>query len=127
MGDLSGKLATLDKGRQLRIMERLGLNPARVRVFTCRRCRSAVAYGAHRCGDRSFSLDRAVKQSKEFVKAQKEMGLETNTLRMLVSKWFESLNVTAMEVATKALKYATEALKGFTNWILDHLRFVEGA
>lgn len=126
MGDLSGKLATLDKGRQLRIMERLGLNPALLRVFTAdvadlqsRMARIDAATG--------FSLDRAVKQSKEFVKAQKEMGLETNTLKMLVSKWFESLNVNAMEVATKALKYATEALRGFTNWILDHRRLVEGA
>lgn len=126
MEELQGKISKLDKGTQIRIMERLGLDPSLLKLFNADmgdlQKRMAAIDSAT-----GFQLDKAVKRSQEFTKAQKEMKVEVATLQMYLSKLKEKFAVDAMPIFTKGLQIATEWFQKLVGFVLNNSKFVEGA
>ena len=125
MGDLQSKMQGMDKGRQIRIMEKLGLNPALLKVFNADmdKMRDRFAQIDRATG---FSLDEARKKSQDFTKAQKELGFEINSLVMLADKMRARFSLDIMEYFTAGMKIAAEWANKLFNFITEHRQLVEG-
>jgi hypothetical protein len=126
VGELSEKFKTMERGQQLRVMERLGLNPALLKLFNAdmadlNKRMTAIDSAAR------FSLDEALKRSKDYTKANKEMNLELATLTMFFDKLGEKLKLEAMTWFTAAIKKGTEYLRIFVDFALKHGPLFEGA
>jgi hypothetical protein len=125
MAELQAKLKDMETGKRIRVMERLGLDPALMKLFNAdmgdlQRRMAAVDSAT------GFSLDKAVKRSQDYTKASKAMSLETKTLGMFFSKLRESFDVAIMPLFTKGLELATQALKFLVNFVLNNGKLVEG-
>lgn len=125
MTELAGKFEGMDRGKQIRIMERLGLDPALLKLFN-----SDLAALQRRMTevDRAsgFNLQTAVKRAQEFTKASKAMGLELNTLRMYLGKITEAFQVASLPWFTAAINTATEYVGKFVAFLMRHGHFVRG-
>lgn len=126
MEELQDKMHGLDKGTQIRIMERLGLDPALLKLFN-----SDMGALQKRMADidraTGFDLDRAIKRSQEFMKAQKEMKLEVASLMMYLGKLKESFSINSLPWLTSAIKVATEWLNKLFRFVLENQDLVKGA
>lgn len=125
MGELAEKLHGMEKGTQIRVMERLGLDPAMLKLFNA----DFVAL-QKRMADidkaSGFNLDQAVKRSAEYTKASKGLSLEVNTLKMYLDKMTEGFKVAALPYFTKAMETATRYVRMFVDFLLKHSKFMEG-
>lgn len=125
MGELAEKLHGMEKGTQIRVMERLGLDPSMLKLFNA----DFVALQKRMADiDRAsgFNLDQAVKRSAEYTKASKGLSLEVNTLKMYLEKLTEGFKVAALPIFTKAMETATKYVKMFVDFLLKHSKFTEG-
>lgn len=126
MDELADKLSKMEKGTQIRVMERLGLDPSLLKLFN-----SDLAALQRRMGDidrtSGFNLENAVRRAGEYTKAQKELTLEVNTLRMFFDKLIEKYKIAALPWFTDGLKTMTKYVKIFTEYLMQHSKFVEGA
>lgn len=125
MGELATKFKDMDKGTQIRVMERLGLDPALLKLFNADmvELQRRMAEVDRASG---FNLEAAVKRSAEFTKASKSLGLEVNVLRMYLEKMIEGFKVSTMPFFTEAMTTATKYVRMFVEYIMQHSRFVEG-
>ena len=125
MGELAGKLEKMERGTQIRVMERLGLDPSLLKLFN-----ADLAALQKRMADidkaSGFNLEDAVKRSKEYAKAQKALGLEVNVLHMYMGKLLESFQIAALPRLTEAMTIATRYVRMFVEYLMQHRRFVEG-
>lgn len=125
MAELAEKLHGMEKGTQIRVMERLGLDPSMLKLFNA----DFVAL-QKRMSDidkaSGFNLDQAVKRSAEYTKASKGLSLEVNTLKMYLDKMTEGFKVAALPIFTKAMETATKYVKMFVDFLLKHSKFTEG-
>jgi len=125
MGELQEKFRGMDRGTQMRVMERLGLNPGLIKLFN-----ADMADLQKRMADvdraTGFSMEKALKRSAEYTKANKAMGLEVKTLGLYFEKFMDVLKINAMPVFTAALQKVTEVLKTLVTFVLTHQRFIEG-
>jgi uncharacterized protein (DUF1778 family) len=126
MGELAAKMQDMEQGKKIRVMERLGLDPAMLKLFNA----DFVAL-QKRMADvdkaSGFNLDQAVKRANEYTKASKGLTLEVNTLRMFLDKMSEGLKVAALPYFTKAMETATRYVRMFVDYLLRHPKVVEGA
>lgn len=125
MGALAEKLQGMERGTQIRVMERLGLDPAMLKLFNA----DFVALQKRMSDvDRAsgFNLEQAVKRAAEFTKASKGLALEVNTLKMYVEKLAESFKLANMPFFTEAMTTATKYVRQFVDFLLKHNKFVEG-
>jgi hypothetical protein len=125
MTELSEKFKKMDHGTQIRVMERLGLDPALLKLFNSdlgalQKRMEDVDRAAH------FNLDDAVKRSGEYTKASKELGIEVNTLRMYLGKLTDGFQIAALPWFTRAINIATEGMRGFVGFLMKHSHLVEG-
>lgn len=125
MADLAGVMKDMERGKQIRIMERLGLDPSLLKLFNAdfvalqkRMAEIDKASG--------FNLDQAVKRAAEYTKANKAMSLEVNTLKMYLDKLSEGFKLSTMPFFTEALTVATRYVKTFVDFLLRHKPLVEG-
>lgn len=125
MGELAEKLAKMEKGTQIRVMERLGLDPSLLKLFN-----SDLAALQKRMADvdrlSGFNLEDAVKRSQEYAKASKALTLEVNVLHMYLGKLLESFKVAALPYFTQAMTTAVRYVRQFVEYLMQHRRFVEG-
>lgn len=125
MEELAEKMKGMEKGTQIRVMERLGLDPSLLKLFN-----SDLVGLQKRMADvdraSGFSLEEAVKRSEEYTKASKGLGVEVNTLKMYLEKMTEGLKVSAMPFFTDSVKSATRVVQGFVGFLLNHSKFMEG-
>lgn len=126
MGELATKFKDFDRGKQLRVMERLGLDPALLKLFNAdmgalQKRMSAIDQST------GFDIDRAVARSKEYTTAQRGLKLEIASVTMWFSKLGENIKLAALPYFTKAVEWATKAVKIFFAFILDNESLVEGA
>lgn len=125
MGELAEKFKDMERGTQIRVMERLGLDPALLKLFNA----DLVALQKRMADvDRAsgFNLDMAVKRSAEFTKATKGLTLEVNTLKMYLEKLAEGFKVATMPFFTDAITKATGYVKMFVDFLMKHNKFMEG-
>lgn len=125
MAELQSKFKDMDKGKQIRVMERLGLDPALLKLFNADMgdLRERMEQVDRMTG---FSLENAVKKSGDFAKASKEMWLEIKTLKLYFDKLYEGMNVAAMPFFTRAMRIARDALHGVFELLAKHGHFAEG-
>jgi hypothetical protein len=125
MAELADKLKGMEKGTQIRVMERLGLDPSLLKLFN-----ADFAVLQKRMADvdkaSGFNLERAVKRATEYTKASKALSLEINVLKMYVEKLVEGFKVAALPVFTTALETATKYVKLFADYLMKHTHLVEG-
>ena len=125
MGELAGKLSGLERGTQIRVMERLGLDPSLLKLFN-----ADMVELQRRMGDvdraSGFNLEAAVKRSQEYTKANKALSLEVNVLRMYMGKLLEAFQVAALPYFTEALTTAAKYVRMFVDYLMQHQKFVEG-
>lgn len=123
--ELSEKLKKLDRGTQIRVMERLGLDPSLLKLFN-----SDLLALQKRMEDvdraAGFNLEDAVKRSNEYTKASKELGIEVRTLQMYMEKLAEKFKIQALPWLTKAVEVATDVTRKFVAYLMGHSHFVEG-
>lgn len=125
MTELAGKMKDMERGTQIRVMERLGLDPSMLKLFNA----DLVALQKRMADvDRAsgFNLEMAVKRSQEYMKASKGLSLEVNTLKMYLEKLVEGFKVSSMPFFTEALTTATKYVRMFVDYLLKHSKFVEG-
>lgn len=125
MGELAEKLHGMEKGTQIRVMERLGLDPAMLKLFNA----DFVALQKRMADiDRAsgFNLDQAVKRSAEYTKASKGLSLEVNVLKMYLEKLTEGFKIAALPIFTKAMETATKYVRMFVDFLMKHSKFTEG-
>ena len=114
MGELVTVLDKVERGKRVRVLERLGLDPATMRVFG----KDFAGFNADlqqvaadlEAIDKSvgFDFDSAVNGSKEFMLSWRAMGHEIEKWEMLFSKAMTS-------VAMKLLPQFRQQLKGITD------------
>lgn len=125
MAELAGKFKDMERGTQIRVMERLGLDPALLKLFN-----SDMAALQKRMEDidraAGFDFDKAVKRANAYTKANKELGVEIKTLQMFIGKMLESMNVAVLPLFTEGIKKVTEILRTVVGFLMDHSRVVEG-
>lgn len=125
MEELQKRMAKMEQGTKIRIMERLGLDPALLKLFNAdlTDLQSRMANIDRATG---FSFEDALKRSQEYTKAQKAMKLEVETLRMYFGKLVEKFQTAALPWLTDSLKRTTEMLKVLVDFLMKHTKFVEG-
>lgn len=125
MSELAGKFDGMDKGKQIRVMERLGLDPALLKLFN-----SDLGALQKRMADvdraAGFNLSTAVKRAQEYTKASKELNLEFNTLKLYLGKLTEAFKVASIPWFTDAMKVATGWARQFVDFLMRHSHFVKG-
>lgn len=125
MGELAGKFKGMDYGKQIRVMERLGLDPGLIKLFN-----SDLGALQQRMADvdraAGFNLTTAVKRAQEYTKASKEMSLELNTLKLYLSKLGDAFKIAALPWFTDAMKVATGWAHTFVDFLMRHSQFVKG-
>lgn len=125
MGELAEKLHGMERGTQIRVMERLGLDPAMLKLFNADfvNLQKRMADVDKASG---FNLEQAVKRAAEYTKASKGLTLEVNTLKMYLEKLTEGFKVATMPYFTKAMEIATKYVRLFVDYLMKHSKFVEG-
>ena len=125
MTELAEKMKGMEKGTQIRVMERLGLDPSMLKLFNA----DLVAL-QKRMNDvdkaSGFNLEQAVKRSAEYTKASKGLSLEVNVLKMYLEKLMEGFKIATMPVFTAAMETATKYVRMFVDYLMKHSKFVEG-
>jgi hypothetical protein len=125
MGELAEKFKTMDKGTQIRVMERLGLDPALLKLFN-----SDLGALQKRMADvdraAGFNLTTAVKRASEYTKASKELNVELKTIQLYLSKLSEAFKIAALPWFTAAVQKATGYVREFLGFLMKHSHFVEG-
>lgn len=125
MGDLAAKLSTMEKGAQIRVMERLGLDPALLKLFN-----ADLVNLQKRMADvdkaSGFNLEQATKRAAEYTKASKGLALEVNTLKLYLEKLIEGFKVSSMPYFTEAMTTAAKYVRLLVDYLLKHSKFVEG-
>lgn len=125
MNDLALKFKDMDKGTQIRVMERLGLDPVLLKLFNADlvELQRRMAEVDRMSG---FNLEAAVKRSAEFTKATKGLALETNVLKLYLEKVIEAFKISTMPFFTEAMTTATKYVRIFVEYLMKHSHFVEG-
>ena len=125
MGDLSKKMERLSMGQKIRIMERLGLDPSMLKMFN-----ADTAELKKRMEEidkaTGFSLERSTKLAGEYTKAQKELGIEINSIRMYFEKLFSALAVDSLPTFVEWTKKAKDVLHSVFEFLLQHQDAVRG-
>lgn len=120
MGELAEKFKDMERGKQLRIMERLGLDPALLKVFNADLAAiSAELQAIDKAAD--FDFETALAESKAFMKVWKEMQQEIAKWKMLFSKAFESVAVKLMPQFRARIKQITDGMIEFRRKVMDNL------
>jgi len=125
MGELAEKMKGMEKGTQIRVMERLGLDPSLLKMFNAdmmalQKRMSEVDKAS------GFNLEQAVKRSAEYTKASKGLSLEVNTLKMYIEKLTEGFKISTLPFFTDAMTTATKYVRAFTDFVLKHSTLLEG-
>lgn len=125
MSDLGKKMEGLSQGQKLRIMDRLGLDPSMLKMMSADMgaLRERMAKIDEASG---YSLEKATKLSTEYTKAQKDMKLEINSLRMYAEKLFDTFALNAMPGSIEMMKKAKDVLHAVFEFLLAHKNLVVG-
>lgn len=124
MDDLAAKMKGMERGKAIRVMERLGLDPALMKVFNADLGTISARLAAI---DKAtgFDLDTTVKRSKDFMSAMKGLKMEFEYIQTFLDKMFESFASDALPLATQAIKNVTNAIRTVTEYLMQHQHFLK--
>lgn len=125
MTDLAAKMKDMERGKAIRVMERLGLDPGLMKVFNADL--GSIGGRLKQIDDAAgFNLDLTVKRSKEFMGAMRGMKMEVEYIKTFLEKLFESWGTGALPFATKSIKNLTGVVRTVTTYLMDHKNFLTG-
>lgn len=127
--ELGAKLSTMERGKQIVIMERLGLDPALLKIINSDLSAIKADLAAIDAAT-GFDLGDAVEQSKGFMKAWRAMQQEWQKVTIVISKLYESIAVRLMPALRAAIDDFRKRLEAFRKMLManfDGLRRVIGA
>lgn len=125
MAELADKMKDMEQGKKIRVMERLGLDPALMKVFNAdmQDLRKRMNDIDNATG---FSIDEMVKRSGAFTKASKGLSLEVKSVGMYLEKMFDNSAIKLMPIFTAAMEKASEIVNKVFNFLMRHGKFAEG-
>jgi len=129
LGEVQAKLSTMERGKQIAIMERLQLDPALLKFFNAD---LATLKADLEAIDKAtgFDLTDAVEQSKGFMKTWRAMQQEWAKVQIVISKLYESIGVKLMPAMRAAIDDFRRRLEAFRKLLMenfDGLRRIIGA
>lgn len=120
MAELQQKFKGMEYGKQLRVMERLGLDPALVKYFN-----ADVEALSKDMADidkaAGFDLEKSIAESKEYTKTWREAKVEINKWKMLMTKSIESIAVKLMPKMRAQIKSVTDSMVAIRRKIMENL------
>lgn len=120
MGELAEKFKDMERGKQLRVMERLGLDPALLKVFNGDLAAiSAELQEIDKAAD--FDFETAIVESKAFMQIWRQMQQEIEKWKMLFSKAFESVAVKLMPKFRAQIKSITDSMVTFRKKVMENM------
>ena len=120
MSELAAKFKDMERGKQLRVMERLGLDPALLKVFNGDIAAiSAELQAIDKAAD--FDFETAIVESKAFMKIWRDMQQEIEKWKMLFSKAFESVAVKLMPKFRAQIKSITDSMIAFRRRVMENM------
>ena len=120
MAELAEKFKGMEKGKQIRVMERLGLDPSMLKLFNA----DMVALREEmEAIDKAAGLDfgQAIAESKAFMEVWRAMQQEINKWKLLFKTALESVSVKLMPKFRAQIKDITESMVNFRRKVMDNL------
>lgn len=118
MGELAEKFKDMERGKQLRVMERLGLDPALLKVFNADL--AALSAELKAIDDAvGFDFEEAVAEGKEFTKVFKVLQQEIEKWKMLFAKAYEVIAVKMMPKMRGIMDSITQSLIRFRKTAME--------
>lgn len=126
MDDLALKLKDMERGRAIRVMERLGLDPALMKLFNAdlAELRKELAEIDKAAG---FDLDEAVAQSKDFTKSWKALTVEFNKVKLVFEKLYESIGIKLMPKMRDGIERFRAQVEQFRRKLMDNFESIRSA
>lgn len=123
MGELAEKFKTMERGKQLRVMERLGLSPGLIRVF------SANIDELHgELGDIEkavgLNFDQSVAEGKAFIKMWRSVTQEIEKFKLVFSKAYDVIAVKMMPKLRSTMDNVRISLIAFRRMVMDVMPLV---
>jgi hypothetical protein len=123
MDELGSKLKDMERGKAIAVMERLGLDPALMKVFNAdlgqlREDLAAIDKAA------GFDLTEAVDESKKFMKSWRSLSQELAKGRILFSKSVEAIAVKIMPRISEAIDGVTKRISTMRKAIMDNMEAI---
>jgi len=120
MGELAEKFKDMERGKQLRVMERLGLDPALLKVFNGDLAAiSAELQEIDKAAN--FDFETAIVESKAFMQIWRQMQQEIEKWKMLFNKAFESVAVKLMPKFRAQIKSITDSMVAFRKKVMENM------
>jgi hypothetical protein len=120
MAELAEKFKGMEKGKQIRVMERLGLDPSLLKLFNA----DMVALRAEmEAIDKAAGLDfgQAMAESKAFMEIWRAMQQEIQKWKLLFKTTMESVSVKLMPKFRAQIRAITDAMINFRRKVMDNL------
>ena len=125
MAELQSKMKDMEQGKKIRVMERLGLDPALLKLFNTDMVEMQKRMEKIDSASRT-NFEANAKKSIEFTKATKEMWLEIRTLGVYFEKLHDSMNVGMMDMFINAMHMVTNISKKLFDFLVEHQEFAQG-
>lgn len=120
MAELAEKFKGMERGKQIRVMERLGLDPSLLKLFNA----DMVALRAEmEAIDKAAGLDfgQAMAESKAFMEIWRAMQQEIQKWKLLFKTTMESVSVKLMPKFRAQIRAITDAMINFRRKVMDNL------
>lgn len=120
MAELAEKFKGMERGKQIRVMERLGLDPSLLKLFNA----DMVALRAEmEAIDKAAGLDfgQAMAESKAFMEIWRAMQQEIQKWKLLFKTTMESASVKLMPKFRAQIRAITDAMINFRRKVMDNL------
>lgn len=120
MAELAEKFKGMERGKQIRVMERLGLDPSLLKLFNA----DMVALRADmEAIDKAAGLDfgQAMAESKAFMEIWRAMQQEIQKWKLLFKTTMESVSVKLMPKFRAQIRAITDAMINFRRKVMDNL------
>ena len=122
MSELQQKMQKMDRAGQLRVLERLGLDPKMLEFFNDEF--GKTLYVKEELGKidlaAGFNLDDVIKKSQSFTAAWKNMSIEINLLKMFFLKLYESVVTLIMPKIQESVISLTRIIGDFRRIFQDN-------
>jgi len=121
MSDLQVKMQGMGRGEQLRVMERLGLDPKMLLMFNASLEKTKYIGGELSKIDvaAGFNLDKSIAESKAFSASWKDMRMEINLFKTLFDKIKEAIAVYLMPKIREAIEKITSTIHDMRNEVME--------
>lgn len=120
MAELAEKFKGMEKDKQIRVMERLGLDPSLLKLFNA----DMVALRAEmEAIDKAAGLDfgQAMAESKAFMEIWRAMQQEIQKWKLLFKTTMESVSVKLMPKFRAQIRAITDSMINFRRKVMDNL------